>query len=212
MTWTTTPYATLADVHAMLDLTETSDDPFIQNLIDQAQSFIDRRIGYSFQQDGTVPSPATRIYSGNNAESLMIDDCIQFTQILEISTNTFLGANGVWVVGNTLTIDITADVYLGPANMSPGFILRRISGNPFYLGKQNYVVKGVFGQPAIPAEISRVCARIAAHWFKMRDTNYTDTISEQGFVRMRFEKELPKDVVEFIDSYRKRLFLTSWGS
>jgi hypothetical protein len=95
--------------------------------------------------------------------------------------------------------------------MTPSFLLKRLSENPFYIGRQNYVVKGVWGQPAIPPEVSRACARLVVHWYKMRDTNYTDTIAEQGFVRMRFQKKLPDDVQEVIDAYRKRMMLSDWG-
>jgi hypothetical protein len=211
MAFTTNPYCVLADVKDMLDLSSNDDDVWLTSLIPQAQSFLDREIGYSFQTDGSVPSPATRVYSGQNHDVLVIDDLIQLVQVLELTSNAYIGANGVWQSGTVQTYDITADCLLGPGNTIPAFTLQRTSSNPFYLGRQNYKVLGVFGQPAIPGEITRACARLVSHWVKMRDTNYTDTIAEQGFVRMRFVKQIPADIAEIISAYRKRNLLTSWG-
>ena len=211
MAFTTTPYTDIPYVKLVTDKQSTADDDYISKLILAAQSFLDQMVGYSFQTDGTVQTPATRTYSGANTTSLMIDDCVSLVQVQEIQQVSSIGANGVWQLGNILTIDITADTILGPQNMTPGFLLTRISDNLFYRGKKNYTVKGVFGQPAIPPEISHATARIVAQWLQMRDTNYTDTIAETGFVHMRFKKDLPDDVMQIISSYRRTLTLSSWG-
>lgn len=211
MAFTTTPYTDVSYVKLVLDKQTTADDAYITKLILAAQSFLDQMVGYPFQTDGSVGTPAIRTYSGANTTSLMIDDCVTLSQVEEIQQVSALGANGVWQLGNILTIDITADCILGPQNMSPGFLLTRISDNLFYRGKQNYRVHGVFGQPNIPPEISHICARIVAQWLQMRDTNYTDTIAETGFVHMRFQKDLPADVMQVISAYRRTLTLSSWG-
>lgn len=211
MAYTTTPYTDISYVKLVLDKKTTADDTYIQKLITAAQSFLDQMVGYSFQQDGTTQAPATRTYSGANTSTLMIEDCITLTQVQEIQQVSAIGANGVWQLSNILTMDITADCILGPQNMTPGFLLSRISDNPFYVGKQNYVVKGVFGQPTIPPEISHACARIVAQWLQMRDTNYTDTIAETGFVHMRFKKDLPDDVMQIVNAYHRTMVLSNWG-
>lgn len=211
MAFTTTPYCDITYVKQVLDTQTTKDDDYIQKLILAAQSILDDMIGYPFQQDGTALAPATRTYSGANTTSLMTDDCVTLVQVQEIQQQSAIGANGIWLLANVLTIDITADCVLGPGNMTPGFLLTRISDNLFYRGKMNYVVKGVFGQPSIPPEITHATARIVAQWLKMRDTNYTDTIAETGFVHMRFQKDLPADVMQIIANKHKSLVLSNWG-
>jgi hypothetical protein len=213
MPFTSNPYCALSDVKLLLGIPSsvTDDDTFISTeLIPAAQAVLDRNIGYPFQTDGTTLAPATRLYSGNDALTMMIDNCISISQVQETTYNVLLN-NGIWINQNPSTQDITADVILGPDN-SPqidgyGYTLRRMSGLTFYRGVQNYQVKGVFGVPAIPVDITRACARLAVLYFKMRDVNYSDMMTEQGSVRMHFSKTIPDDVQEIINKYRRRLFL-----
>lgn len=209
MAFTTNPYCQLADVKLALNIssTDTTKDAFLSELIVQAQAYLDREIGYPFQTDGTVAAPATRVYSGNNMEQLYIDDCIQVTQVLEYNYNLYLGSNGLWQSNAVSVTDITADVVLGPENTTPGYLLYRLTGLPFMRGRQNYKVLGVFGEPAIPSDITRACIRLTCHYYKMRDTNYADTISAQGGVREKYHKAVPDDVCEIIENYKRRLFL-----
>lgn len=219
MTWTTTPYCTLADVKTALDPSmSTADDAFISSLILQAQADIDREVGYSFQQDGTTQSPATRLYDGEGQPTLFIDDIISLSQVLDIYTPTTLSSQGVWVVGTTVTTDITADVILKPNNTVPAYLLQRRSGLPFDEGTQNYQVSGVFGEPILPGQvypgvpndIMRAAIRLCVHYYKMRDTNYADLTQEQGGIRERYTKTMPTDVVEILSRYKRRFFIGRW--
>jgi hypothetical protein len=191
-----------------LNLTQTSDDAWIQaELIPEAQALIDEYIGHTYQTDGTTASPATRTYDGMNKERLIIDECQSFTQVLEVQQVTYLGANQVWVQVGSITTDITADCILGPYNRPVGHFLVRRSGIDFDWGTQNYTVKGVFGNPTIPWDITRACVRLCVHWFKMRDTSYADTISETGGIHQHYHKDMPPDVVEILERHRRRHFL-----
>lgn len=208
MALSTNPYCDVEDVKTALDpQMGTTDDPFIQQLIVQAQSVIDAAIGYSFQQDGTPTAPVTRLYDGSNPRSLVVDPMQLLTQVVEVQRVTQIGSNGVWQLGSILTVDITADCVLTPNNNPTPFILKRISGVEFLTGLQNYQVTGVFGQPVPPAGIQRATIRLAVHWFKMRDTNYADTMSEQGGVREKYQKSIPDDVKEIISFYKHSLFV-----
>lgn len=213
MAFTTNPYCALNDVKTALNvsLTDTTKDAFIEQLITQAQSYIDTEIGYPFQTDGTSQSPASRFYNGTNMDQLYIDDCVSVSQVLETNYSLYLGTNGVWVQNNIGTTDITADIVLGPENIlsygKSGYLLARLSGLPFIRGKRNYQVFGVFGQSSIPLQIARACIRLTIHWYKMRDTNYADVISAQGGVHQRFAKHCPDDVCEILEDFKRRLFL-----
>ena len=232
MTWTTTPYCTLTDVKTALDPNLTGvDDTFLNSLIQQAQAYLDQEVGYPFQQDGTASSPATRIYDGDGGLELAIDDLVSLYggggcsptpcgAVIETYTVTYL-QNGVnWVLGSTTTRDITADIVPRPNNYQalgvPARKLTRNSGWHFAEGVQNYQVKGIFGQPTlasqvypgVPNDIMRAAIRLSVHFYKMRDTNYADMVQEQGGIRERYVKNVPVDVVEIIENYKHRRFLT----
>lgn len=235
MTWTTTAYCTLPDVKLALDPSlGTTDDAFITGLIPQAQSDIDREIGYSFQQDGTTSSPATRLYDGRGEETLWIDDLVSLYTtsvgctppattcggVFETVMTAYLAPSGMWVPGNTTIYDITNDIILKPnnyaANNIPARKMVRQSGSSFIEGTQNYKVLGIFGQPQLPGQvypgvpndITRATIRLSVHYYKMRDTNYSDMLQEQGGIRERYTKQWPADVVEIVNKYRHRVFVS----
>lgn len=215
MAYTTTPYCSLDDVHSVLGIptADIDDDTWIENtLIPDAQDFIDSYIGYSFQTDGPG---STRVYDGNGLGRLITGEYITaFTQVLETTFDVVLGSGDIFTINTTKTVDITQDCFLGPPNKSYGYYLQRVSQLPFVQGTQNYKITGTFGRTPIPAKISRACARLAAHYYKMRDTNYADTITEQNSVRMRYKKEAPIDICEILEQHRRRAFFsgnTSYG-
>lgn len=219
MAWTTQAYCTLSDVKMALDPNMGStDDTYLSSLIIQAQADIDREVGYTFQQDGTTQSPASRLFDGEGKQRLFIEDIITLTQVVEIYTPTSVGSSGTWVTGQTVTHDITADVVLKPNNTLPAYLLQRKSGFPFEEGMQNYQVSGVYGQPVlagqvypgVPNDILRATSRLVTHYYKMRDTNYSDMIQEQGGVRERYSKNMPPDVVEIVQRYKRTLFIGRW--
>jgi hypothetical protein len=211
MAFTNNPYATVQNVKDALGYasTNTASDAWIGTLLLQAQATLDQEIGYKFQTDGTIASPVTRTYSGNNKVSLFINDTISFSKVEEIVTNSFLSGSGfLWFQTTPSIIDITADVLMGPDNESPFYVMYRMSGVPFMPGKQNYRVTGVFGQPAIPPDINYCCTLIAVHNLKKRDTNYADVLVEASGSKQHFKKELTPDIVEIIELYKHRTFLS----
>ena len=226
MAWTTQAYCTRADVKLALDPNlGSTDDSFIDGLIVAAQGDLDAEIGYSFQQDGTSGTPATRIYDGIGEDFLAIDDLVSLFSttagaVFETAVNSFLSSGGIWISGTPVTTDITADIILKPNNYAAYGIsarkMTRNSGLAFVKGNQNYTVKGIFGQPivagqtypGVPNDISRACIRLAIFYYKMRDTNYADLVQEQGGVREKFLKTWPMDVQHTVRKYARVKFLT----
>ncbi len=230
MTWTTQPYCTRADVKLALDPNLTNvDDTFIDMDILEAQALIDGEIGYMFQQDGTSSVPATRLYDGDASFDLATDDIVSLYggggctptpcgAVFETVTNIFL-SGGIWVTGTTTTTDITADIILKPNNFAAVNLssrrMVRNSGLSFQLGTQNYKVLGIFGQPrnagqvyaGVPNDIMRATIRLAIHYYKMRDTAYSDMVQGQG-VREKYNKEIPIDVMRVIKRYSHTRFIT----
>jgi hypothetical protein len=205
VTFTTTPYATVNQVKVALNLQSTQYDSWLTELIVEAQSAIDAEVGYTFQTDGTVASPATRIYNGNGNHKLLIDDCVQVVSVTETVYSVLLGTIASVT---SQTLDRTADIQLLPLNHSPGYMLERLSGLEFTAGVGNWSVGGVWGHATIPADITRATVRLTTHYFLMRQTNYADRMSEQGNVRVLYTKEIPKDVMQIIQRYKRTLFLS----
>lgn len=224
MAWTVQPYTTRSDVKVLLDPTmSTTDDAFIDELITQAQGDLDSEIGYSFQQDGTVSVPATRLYDGSGDFSMQIDDLLSLAtsaSVIETSVVTYLLNGVVWTAGTPTTVDISADIILKPNNYvalgQPANKMTRNSGLIFAEGNQNYKVSGIFGQPIIagqnypgvPNDISRACARLTVHYYKMRDTAYADMVQAQGGVREKYTKDWPADVKRIAAKYAHTRFVT----
>lgn len=220
MTWTNQPYCTLSDVKLLIDPNlGTEDDALLSSMIVQAQDDIDSEIGFSFQQDGTTGSPATRTYDGTGEYFLWIDDLVFLSTVTEQNIVTYAQGD-TWVSQVGSTQDITADIILKPANYTalevPANKMIRNSGAVFFEGKQNYIVTGVFGQPylsrqiypGIPNDLSRACARLVVHYYKMRDSAYADMVQEQGNVRIHYTKQWPPDVVRVVAKYSHTRFLT----
>jgi hypothetical protein len=206
MPFTTNPYCTLAQVKSALDLQTTQYDTWIStDLLTEVQSAIDEEVGYPFQTDGTVGSPASRIYSGNGGPQMLIDDCVQITQVIQTTYNVTFGTIATVT---SQTADITADVVLGPANRSPGYFVRRLSGLDFQEGTNNYTISGVWGEPSIPADITRAAIRLTVHYFLQRQASYADRLSEQGNVRVQFSNDIPKDILRILRRYKRTLVLT----
>lgn len=202
---TNNPYCVLTDVKGLLGLKSSSDDAWITSLISQAQAVIDGELGYAFQQDGTLASPTTRVYSGKGNPFLYIGFVQSVTQAVEVMYSLGMSFDG-YTVSSPNTQDITADVVIGPENRNPGWTLERLSGRPFSPGTRNYKITGIFGRSDIPADITRACARLTAFYYKMRDTNYADVLVEQGGARTRYTKTIPDDVNDILDNYRVHLF------
>lgn len=213
MAYTTIPYATAEQVYSALGLSpqsQASDTSWIANdLLPQAQATIDSYVGYPFQTDGTTLAPTQRLFSGNDAALLVVDPIQSLTQVLEISQDAYINYGGSGVVQVAYqTLDITSDIQLGPDNMVPAFTLQRASTLPFFFGRQNYKVSGVWGYSSIPLEVSRACIRLVVHWYKMRDFNYSGQIGNKQYGGQRFDmSEIPPDVCSILNKYRFPVFL-----
>src|SRR5579862_1203063 len=131
---TTNPYCELSDVKMMLGLKSTTDDAWITSLIPQAQAVIDGELGYSFQTDGTVAQPTTRIYSGTDLATLFTGWIQMIVQVQQVAYDITVSYDGYYNVQGQTTQDITTDCYVGPDNRFPGWQLERVSGLFFNKG------------------------------------------------------------------------------
>jgi hypothetical protein len=208
--WTTNAYCDVPDIKTAMNVTSTTDDTWLAELVAEAQADIDRYLGYSFQSDGPG---SNRLYDGNDGDQLWIDDCLTITQVLETVWNPYLGANGAYTLGSPQTLDITADVITQPNNAAsrgqPFYLLRRLSGLPFQFGRQNYNVTGTWGYSSIPLPITRACKLLVIHYYKRRDASYGQkTGSKQYGTKGQPTMDMPCEVTDILDKYVRRLFLS----
>ena len=116
MAWTTNPYCVLADVKTAMNVTSTTDDAWITDLITEAQADIDRYLCFMFQEDG----PGTyRLYDGQDAEQLWIDNASRYHPGLETVYNPYIGANGAYTLGNPQTSTSLPTASSCPTTLSP---------------------------------------------------------------------------------------------
>ena len=134
MAFTQKPYALLDDVKAAGSITVSTDDNFLAALLSQAQTEIDAELGYSFQTDGTVAAPAQRTYNGNGSSQLLIDRCVSVSQVQTYVVGP--DVTGALIRTAQTPSDITGDCLLGPVNASVGFLLERLTGASFPLGRR----------------------------------------------------------------------------
>lgn len=199
MTWTTNPYCSVTDVASALAKTLNGADTtwVTTSLIPQAQADIDGVLGYSFQTDGTLQTPASRIFSGNDCAQMMVDRLQSIATVIEKSYAIILTGQGVYQSMTAGTVDVTADVVLGPdPNFPPFFILERLSGLPFLRARNNYTVTGVFGAGVVPNDIARACTLLAVHYYKIRDTAYGQQQVQSGpnTYAVKINRSWPEDV------------------
>lgn len=202
----TVAYCTVDQLKASLSITTTTDDAFLTDLVAQAQAEMDSYLGYSFQTEGSVATPAVRKFNGLDSSQLLIGDTVSVVQVLESLSVLGADVTGAYVV-NTTTTDITADCVLGPPNAEVPFFLERLSGFRFARGTRNYEVHGIFGRASLPADITRACVRLAGHYYRMRDAAYQDTTANAQFGQMRYRTQMPWDVVNILDRYKRRVFV-----
>jgi len=203
MAYTTNPYCVLADVKLVLGSQSTANDALITSLIPVAQKWIDDEVGYPFQSDGPG---TTRTFSGSGGEYLLTGWLSVITQVKEVSYAVSVNNNGFLTTQMTTQLDITLDCEIGPENHAPGWKLERVSETPFYKGRRNYMVTGTWGYGTIPPDINRACARLVAFYVKMKDTNYSDVLIEQGAARQKYLKSIPQDILDDLKHYRARFF------
>lgn len=206
MAYTNIPYCQLSDVKLVLGIQSTANDMWITSLIPVAQTVIDQEVGYPFQTDGPG---TTRVFSGTDADFLFVGWVQAITQVIQTSYAESVGFDGFFNTILTQQQDITNDIVIGPENEMPGWTIERLSQAPFYLGRRNYSVTGTWGYGSIPPDITHACARLVAFYFKMRDTNYSDVLIEQGAARQKYSKTLPDDVLDILKHYKKRVFFAS---
>jgi hypothetical protein len=148
----TNGYATLAELKSSLTITDSDDDALLELAITSTSRMIDDFTGRFFYANGTVGSPVIRYYTPNDPWTLAVDD---YVSISEIATDD--NFNQTWS-----TVWAASDFLKEPVNNSlRGWPYTRLLATgryvwPYYL-PQACKVTGVWGWPAVPAEVNQAC-------------------------------------------------------
>lgn len=181
----TRDYATLAELKAMRNITDTADDTLLQSRLTRASRAIDDRTGRRFWADGTATARTYRTIGrtarGDDGELLLVDD---------ISTTTGL----IVEVGDGTTWTTVTNYDTEPENaLVRGWAiesLRRDMGS--WSTSRRVRVTADWGWPAIPDPIVEATLLLANRRFHRK--NSPEGISgwaQEGAVRVsRFDPDI----------------------
>lgn len=154
-------YASVADVKAFLQISDTTDDAQIADRLAAACRRIDRDTGRRFYIDD---APSSRIYRAHNASLLMVDDIASATIVVEIGSGTS------WT-----TVDSALYETLPENAIALGWPIETLSHLhtgcwPIWRGTRRVRVTATWGWPAVPDEIKSAAILLAARLYRRRDS------------------------------------------
>jgi hypothetical protein len=188
----TNGYATLAELKSSLTITDSDDDALLELAITSTSRMIDDFTGRFFYANGTVGSPVIRYYTPNDPWTLAVDD---YVSISEIATDD--NFNQTWS-----TVWAASDFLKEPVNNSlRGWPYTRLLATgryvwPYYL-PQACKITGVWGWPAVPAEVNQACIIQSSRIFVRKQSPFGIAgTPELGTVRL--SSRLDPDVQAFL--------------
>lgn len=190
-------YCTLAQLKSSLAITDAVDDIPLEAAIQATSRLIDDYTGRFFYQQGTTNAPVARLYTPLDAFIINMDDNVSISQI---ATDDNLSKEYD-------TVFATSDFMVEPVNnpLREWPVTRVLAIGrfvfPYYL-PQSVEIKGVWGWPAIPAEINMATLIQAARLFTRRQSPFGIAGSpELGTVRLM--SKLDADVEMLLRAFRK---------
>lgn len=193
----TNAYCTLSDLKTALAIEDIQDDTALEAAILTASRMIDDYTGRFFYRDGTNAAPVVRFYTAQDWYTCNVDDFVSLTQIATDDNFDQLYTT-IW----------QADDYMVEPVNNPrrGWPLSRLLAIDSYIFPynlpQSVKVTGVWGWPAVPAEISMAAKLQASRLFVRRQSPFgVAGTPEIGTVRLT--SRLDPDVEALIRPFRK---------
>jgi hypothetical protein len=188
-------YTTLAEVKAILRITDDVDDALLETCVESASRQIDTHTERVF-----LSTTATRVFTPENSYLCTIDDLSTLTTL-----KTSSGANGTF----NITWEAT-DLQLEPLNgltgsyYSPFTRIRAIGDYvfPSVMEEATVQVTGVFGYgTSIPVDVKQACNLLSIRQFKRYDSPLgVAGFGDIGIVRV---SRVDPDIEALLGPYRK---------
>lgn len=198
----TTPatYVSLAEVKSALRIpsNDSVDDTMLNALIGASSRLIDQYCDRYFGQVGTTQTPDVRLYRASG-RVVLIDDLVSLSDV-EVDFTGF---------ATTFTTLGASSVLTQPLNAG-----HRVPAWPFtsLLAKPSTVlpaapgwvrVSGVFGWPAVPAQISQAALLQTVRLFKSQDVPLGLVGGADMMGALRLPRGLHPDAAQLLADYRK---------
>lgn len=186
-------YATIGELKEALDKVTSGDDTILQLALDGATAFITGQTRRRFDQ-----VTEARTLDGNGERRLVVPDLVSVTAL------TLAPATA----GTPVALAVS-DYYLGPTSDGSGRPYRWIDLSivgayaGWYQGQRTVSITGVWGWPAVPADIRMVCISLAARFWKSSQAGFSDTIGMDGDGSPVFSKQMTSWDRQVLKSYRR---------
>lgn len=179
------PYATLTQLKARLDITDTTDDARLTDALDSATREIEDWCERQFNDAGAASS---RTYTPGSYDLLRLDDFSTTTGLI-VTTDT--GGDGTYAT-TWATTDYQLEPLNGVVRGRTGWPYNRIRAIGSYRfpcsgsGRTTVQVTARWGWAAVPAPVVEACLILAAETFKAGDAPFgVAGFGEFGAVRVR---------------------------
>lgn len=185
-------YATMTELKARLDISDSTDDDMLDNALAAVSRWIELYCGRRFDQ-----ATETRYYTAEDGDLLRVDDLVSVTTLTtdEDGDRTY---ETTWSA-----TDYDLEPYNAALENRPYTTLAvSPSGSySFPTGAKSTKLVGVFGWPSTPGPVKEACLLLTARLFKRKDAIFGALGSiETGMIRIA---NLDPDVQTLLAPYRK---------
>lgn len=191
----TNGYATLAEVKAVLRLTDGTDDALLEQTIEGASRRIDGYCNRFFYQ---TPSTAIRLYA-RFSYRLTVQDLSSGVITLQTDDD----GDGTYETTWTLNTDYILEPTNASLTSQPYTLIRATGGKSFPLFSEPELpgveVTAVWGWPAVPDDIREACVLLSIRGF----ARYNSALGVVGFGDMALQvRSVDPDVRDLLQPYR----------
>lgn len=187
-------YITLAELKEELGIGEEGDDFILEQKIDAAQDIIEHLTSRVFEA-----ASSTRYYEWDAVDGLYLEldaDLVALTSVVN-------GDSGATAIA-------TADITLYPRNEGPPYDRLRLDDGSTSVWEVDtdywIAVTGTWGWSAeAPEPIKQACLRLAAHMYRLRDSDVFDIVAFPGEGIMQLRQAIPADVQAVLDGFTKKI-------
>lgn len=191
----TNGYATLAEVKAVLRLTDGTDDALLEQTIEGASRRIDGYCNRFFYQ---TPSTAIRLYA-RYSYRLTVEDLSSGTITLQTDND----GNGTYETTWTTNVDYILEPTNASLTSRPFTLIRATGSKSFPLFNEPNLpgvqVTAVWGWPAVPDDIREACVLLSIRGF----ARYNSALGVVGFGDMALQvRSVDPDVRDLLQPFR----------